>query len=241
MKELTLRRLLEESSYTVFMGGAGVSTGSGIPDFRSAHGLYGRKKEGLSYEEMLSIYYFLSHTEEFYDFYKSSMLYPRAEPNRAHLALAKLEEEGRLQAVVTQNIDGLHQKAGSRTVLELHGSAHRNYCMDCGRSYAMADILAAPGVPRCACGGLIRPGIVFYGEQLDDAVVSQAVEHISKADLLIVGGTSLVVYPAAGLVRYQKTGGKLCLINRDPTSCDDMAGLLIRGDLGDALGAAAGL
>ena len=238
---LTLKQLLEESHSTVFLGGAGVSTGSGIPDFRSAHGIYHQEHQGPSYEKMLSIDYFIRHQEEFFRFYKSVMLYPHAEPNKAHLALAKLEQAGLLEAVITQNIDGLHQKAGSKNVLELHGSALRNFCLDCCRRYTMEEILAAPGVPRCSCGGVIRPSVVLYGEQLDPEVVERSVSLIQKADLLIVGGTSLVVYPAAGLVRYQKKGGRLCLINRTPTPYDDMADLVLREDIGQVLAEAAGL
>ena len=241
MKQTTLKALLKDSRKTVFLGGAGVSTGSGIPDFRSSRGLFSRSGAAISYEEMLSIDYFLAHPEEFYEFYKSSMLYPQASPCPAHIALARLEAQGLLDTVITQNIDGLHQKAGSRRVLELHGSAHRNHCMSCGRRYSMEDILALPGVPRCSCGGMIRPDIVFYGEPLDDRILAQAAQAVSGADLFIVGGTSLAVYPAAGLVRFMKPGGKLCLINRDPTPQDSAADLLLREDLGRVLGEAAGM
>lgn len=243
MAEDTLKKMIEASRCTVFLGGAGVSTQSGIPDFRSQHGLYNQHHpdRSLSYEEMLSIHYFLEHPDEFYRFYKTSMLYPKATPNQAHQALAKLEAEGKLEAIITQNIDQLHQKAGSRQVLELHGSVYHNYCIQCHKSFSLEEVMNTPGTPYCPCGGLIRPGIVLYGEQLDKTVLSQAIAFIRKADLLIAGGTSLVVHPAAGLIRYQKTGGLLCLINQSPTPYDKLAHLVIRREVGSSLADAAGL
>lgn len=237
----TLRQWLREAESAVFLGGAGVSTASGIPDFRSAHGLYQQKKAGLSYEEMLSHGYFVRHTEEFYRFYRQVMLYPEARPNPAHFALAKLEREGRLRAVITQNIDGLHQLAGSQNVLELHGSELRNTCLACGRRYGMEKILEGEGVPRCSCGGLIKPDVVLYGESLDEGDLRQAIRCAQEADLMVVAGTSLVVYPVAGLVEYLRPGARLAILNRDPTPYDSRADLLLRGDLVEALAFCAGL
>ena len=194
-----LAKMLEKSKRTVFFGGAGVSTESGIPDFRSAHGLYGGAK-GKSYEDMLHIRYFLTSPDEFWAFYKNVMLYPDARPNAAHIALARLEAAGKLDCVLTQNIDGLHQAAGSKEVLELHGSVHRNYCTRCGKFYSLEDILnmdEPDGIPRCSCGGTIKPDVVLYEESLDQEVLSRSVAYITRADMLIVGGTSLTVYPAA--------------------------------------------
>ena len=202
----TLRQWIQESKQAVFLGGAGVSTASGIPDFRSAHGIYQQKKAGLSYEEMLSHGYFVRHTEEFYRFYRDVMLYPGARPNGAHYALAKLEQEGKLRAVVTQNIDGLHQLAGSQNVLELHGSELRNTCLSCGKKYGMEKILQSEGVPTCTCGGVIKPDVVLYGEQLNEGDLRKAIRYAAEADLMIVAGTSLVVYPVAGLVEYLRAG-----------------------------------
>ena len=235
-----LRQWVQESKSTVVLGGAGVSTASGIPDFRSAHGLYQQKKQGLSYEEMLSHGYFVRHTAEFYDFLRGVMLYPDAKPNGAHYALAQLERQGKLRAVITQNIDGLHQAAGSREVLELHGSVHRNYCTRCGRFYSLDDILKADGVPVCDCGGVIKPDVVLYEEGLDQDVIQRSVEYISRADVLIIGGTSLTVYPAAGLIDYYR-GSKLVLINKSVTSRDGQADLVICDSIGKVLGDAAGL
>ncbi len=241
-KVLALRKMIEEAGYIVFFGGAGVSTESNIPDFRSAKGLYSERvgERGLSPETILSHDFFVSHTDEFYGYYKSKMIYRDAKPNDAHLALAKLEGEGKLKAVITQNIDGLHQMAGSREVLELHGSVYRNYCMACGKAFSPDYVLKADGVPRCDnCGGVVRPDVVLYGESLDAGVLERAVRHIEKADLLIVAGTSLTVYPAAGLVRYCR-GGKLALINRAPTPYDSFADLVIQGSVGQVLKACVG-
>lgn len=225
------RSWLEESERIVFFGGAGVSTESGIPDFRSADGLY-NLKYAYPPETILSRSFFRAMPEEFFRFYKDKTLFPGAEPNRTHRLLAALEKMGKLSAVVTQNIDGLHQKAGSRKVFELHGSTLRNYCERCGRSYSVEHILESEGIPRCDCGGLIKPDVVLYEENLDQNVIMGAIEAIHDADMLIVGGTSLVVYPAAGFLRYYR-GDRLVLINRDPTPKDDEADLLLQGSLGD--------
>lgn len=217
----------------VFFGGAGVSTASGIPDFRSADGLY---HQHFRYppEEMLGHGFFVSHTEEFYQFYRERMICLGARPNRAHKKLAELEHEGHLAAVVTQNIDGLHQVAGSRTVFELHGSVHRNVCQRCGATYSAAWVLESEGVPRCEkCGGLVKPDVVLYGEQLDERVLLASVQAISRADLLVIGGTSLVVYPAAGLVDYFR-GSDLVIVNRDPTPADSGADLVCACDIAAA-------
>ena len=236
-KILALRKILTESDNIVFFGGAGVSTESGIPDFRSVDGLYNMKYK-YPPETIISHSFFVHDTKEFYRFYKDKMLIEGAEPNAAHLALARLEQMGKLKAVVTQNIDGLHQAAGSKTVYELHGSVLRNYCMKCGAFYDMAYIKHAEGVPRCGkCGGLIKPDVVLYEEGLDQQVISGAVSAISQADTLIIGGTSLVVYPAAGLIDYFH-GSNLVVINRDPTPRDKHADLLIQGKIGEVLGAA---
>ncbi|MFR3238710.1 MAG: NAD-dependent protein deacylase [Acutalibacter sp.] len=237
----TLRQWIQESKQAVFLGGAGVSTASGIPDFRSAHGIYQQKKAGLSYEEMLSHGYFVRHTEEFYRFYRDVMLYPGARPNGAHYALAKLEQEGKLRAVVTQNIDGLHQLAGSQNVLELHGSELRNTCLSCGKKYGMEKILQSEGVPTCTCGGVIKPDVVLYGEQLNEGDLRKAIRYAAEADLMIVAGTSLVVYPVAGLVEYLRAGAKLAIVNRDPTPYDGKADLVIREDLVAVLEGCAGI
>lgn len=234
-----LKSWLETSRHTIFLGGAGVSTASGIPDFRSAHGLYMQKKQGISYEEMLSHEYFVRHTAEFYDFLRHVMLYPDAKPNDAHYALAKLEREGRLEAVITQNIDGLHQMAGSKNVIELHGSENRYYCLSCGKKYDMRFITEREGAPKCGCGGTVRPDVVLYGEMLNQRDLNRAVEYAETADLMIVGGTSLVVYPVAGLVTYLSRGAKLVILNRDETPYDGRADLLFRDDLCQVLKEAA--
>ncbi len=233
-KEL-LRQWLQESEYTVFLGGAGVSTESGIPDFRSAYGLYREKQQGISYEEMLSHSYFVHHTEKFYEFLRRVMLYPDAKPNAAHYALAELERKGKLDAVITQNIDGLHQAAGSKSVIELHGSENRYYCLSCGKKYDMSIVLEGEGIPKCNCGGTVRPDVVLYEESLDQQNMRRAVEYVEKAELLLVGGTSLVVYPAAGLINYLSRGAKLVLLNRDPTPFDSRADLVFREDIGTVL------
>ena len=229
----TLRSWIAESHKIVFFGGAGVSTESGIPDFRSVDGLYHQKFD-YPPETILSHSFFFSHTEDFYKFYREKMLVTDIEPNRAHKALAELEQQGKLTAVVTQNIDGLHQKAGSKTVYELHGSIHRNYCRRCHKFYSAEDLLQSSGVPKCACGGTIKPDVVLYEESLDDACIMGAVNAIAGADLLIVGGTSLTVYPAAGLIRYYR-GSRLVLINRDETPYDSEADLVFRESIGFVL------
>lgn len=233
-KRKKLREMVEESNYIVFFGGAGVSTESGIKDYRSVDGLYSQR---FAYppETMLSHSFYVSHTEEFYDFYRAKMLAPDAKPNAAHLKLAEWEREGKLKAVITQNIDNLHQAAGSREVLELHGSAYRNYCQRCGAFYGIERIVESRGVPRCSCGGIIKPDVVLYEEGLDEDTVARAVQHIRQADMLIIGGTSLVVYPAAGLVRYYR-GDKLVVINKGETSADAGADLVIDGPVGQVLG-----
>ena len=227
-----LQKWLDESKRAVFFGGAGVSTESGIPDFRSVDGLYHQSYD-YPPETIISHSFFLQSPEEFYRFYKEKMLYLDAQPNAAHKKLAELEAAGKLAAVVTQNIDGLHQAAGSRKVYELHGSVHRNYCMKCHRFFSAEDILEKEGVPRCdACGGMVKPDVVLYEEPLDGATIEGAVEAIAAADLLIVGGTSLAVYPAAGLINYYR-GDRLALINKTPTPYDSRADLLLAGKIGE--------
>lgn len=235
----TLKQWIKESNYIVFFGGAGVSTESKIPDFRSTDGLYNQQYD-YPPETILSHSFYVRQTEEFYRFYRNKMLFPDAKPNRAHLALAKLEREGKLKAVVTQNIDGLHQAAGSREVLELHGSVLRNYCTRCGKFHGLEDILHSKGVPECACGGVVKPDVVLYEEGLDDAVIRRSIEHIRRADMLIIGGTSLTVYPAAGLIDYY-SGNKLVLINKSVTPRDNQADLVICDRIGAVLGEAAEL
>ena len=228
-----LRSYIDQAGKIVFFGGAGVSTASGIPDFRGTYGLF-QKERGISYEEMLSAEHFTEKPEDFFDFYTHGMLYPHAKPNGAHRAVAELERQGKLTCVVTQNIDGLHTAAGSRRVIELHGSAHRNTCLACGRSYGMETVLAADGrVPYCTCGGIIKPDVVLYGENLTESDMNRAARYISECDLLIVAGSSLVVYPAAGFVRYAK--GKMVLLNRDATAYDSYADLVIHEDLSKVL------
>ena len=229
-----LQQMIAASDNIVFFGGAGVSTESGIPDFRSVDGLY---HEQYKYppETMLSHTFYRGHTAEFFDFYKKKMIFPAAKPNQAHLKLAELEKAGKLKAVVTQNIDGLHQLAGSKRVLELHGSVKRNYCEQCRKFYDDSFILGSAGIPACECGGTVKPDVVLYEEGLDRDTMQQAVMYISRADMLIVGGTSLVVYPAAGMVDYYR-GSKLVLINRDSTGADHKANLLIKGNIGEVLG-----
>lgn len=238
-KRALLKSWAQGSRNIVFFGGAGVSTESGIPDFRSVDGLYSQEY-AYPPETILSHSFYIRKPEEFYRFYRKKMLFPEAKPNRAHLALAKLEREGRLKAVITQNIDGLHQAAGSREVLELHGSVHRNYCERCGKFYSMEQVLATEGVPKCSCKGIIKPDVVLYEEGLDEQVISRSIQYIRNADVLIVGGTSLVVYPAAGLIDYYR-GNKLVLINKSATSRDGQADLVICGSIGEVLAEAAGL
>ena len=227
----TLRRWIEESDNIVFFGGAGVSTESGIPDFRSVDGLY-NQKWAYPPETILSHSFFEKNPEEFYRFYHEKLVIRGAKPNTAHLRLAELEREGKLKAVLTQNIDGLHQAAGSREVLELHGSTHRCYCPKCGRRYAPSYINDCEGVPRCSCGGMIKPDVVLYEEALDQDILTRSVEYIVRADMLIIGGTSLNVYPAAGLISYYR-GHKLVLVNRGVTPRDDEADLIVRGNIGE--------
>lgn len=230
-----LQAWITASDNIVFFGGAGVSTESGIPDFRSVDGLYHQSYDEPP-ETILSHTFFERNTGEFYRFYREKMLIHGARPNAAHLKLAELERAGKLKAVVTQNIDGLHQLAGSQTVYELHGSVHRNYCTKCRRFYDMDFIARSEGVPRCrVCGGLVKPDVVLYEEGLDQETVEAAVLAINRADMLIVGGTSLVVYPAAGLINYYR-GNRLVLINRDPTPYDSRADLVIHDSIGKVLG-----
>lgn len=231
-QEKRLQQMVDESRRIVFFGGAGVSTESGIPDFRSVDGLYHQKFD-LPPETILSHSYFMRNPEGFYRFYREKMVWPEARPNAAHRKLAELEAAGRLTAVITQNIDGLHQMAGSRTVYELHGSTLRNFCMKCGKFYAKEELLALPGVPRCSCGGIIKPDVVLYEEALDGDTVDGAVRALSAADLVIVGGTSLVVYPAAGLLDY--THAPVVLINKSATAYDGRAALVIAGPIGEVL------
>ena len=226
----TLKTWIEASDNIVFFGGAGVSTESGIPDFRSVDGLYHQQFD-YPPETILSHTFFYQHPEYFYRFYRQKMLPLEAQPNAAHKKLAELEAAGKLRAVITQNIDGLHQKAGSKTVLDLHGSIWRNYCARCGKSYPPEFIRDCAGVPKCACGGVVKPDVVLYEEGLSEDVLHRAVHAISRADVLIVGGTSLTVYPAAGLIRYYR-GSKLVLINRDETPYDTAADLVLRDPIG---------
>ena len=226
----TLKSWIEQAHRAVFFGGAGVSTESGIPDFRSVDGLYHQKFD-YPPETIISRSFFDRRPEEFFKFYREKMLPLGFEPNVTHRVLARLEQEGHLAAVVTQNIDGLHQKAGSRRVFELHGSVLRNYCMRCGRAYPATFIRDCPGVPRCDCGGIVKPDVVLYEEPLDEKTLTGAVTMISRADLLLVGGTSLTVYPAAGLLRYYG-GDRLVLINRDETPYDNEASLVLHESLG---------
>ena len=235
----TLKKWLAESNNIVFFGGAGVSTESKIPDFRSTDGLY-NQQYAYPPETILSHTLYRKKTDEFYRFYRNKMLFPDAEPNRAHKALAKLEAEGRLKAVVTQNIDGLHQKAGSKEVMELHGSVLRNYCERCGKFHGIEAILHSDGIPKCECGGTIKPDVVLYEEGLDQHTIQRSVYHISHADVLIIGGTSLTVYPAAGLIDYYN-GNKLVLINKSVTPMDNRADLVISGPIGEILGDAVGV
>lgn len=225
-----LRQWVRESHRIVFFGGAGVSTESGIPDFRGVDGLY-RQKYAYPPEMILSHSFFASRPEEFFRFYRDKILITDAKPNPAHEKLAQWEAEGRLQAVITQNIDGLHQKAGSKKVYELHGSIHRNYCTRCGKFYTAEEIAQTTGVPRCECGGVIKPDVVLYGESLDEGIMRAAISALSTADLLIIGGTSLSVYPAAGLVDVY-TGNRLVLVNKTPTPRDDRADLVVHEPIG---------
>ena len=227
-----LQRLIDAHHRIVFFGGAGVSTESHIPDFRSVDGLY-HTKYAYPPETILSHSFFLTHTEEFYRFYRDKMLALDAQPNMAHIKLAELEKAGKLKAIVTQNIDGLHQKAGSKNVLELHGSVHRNFCMHCNKFFDAEYMKDSTGIPKCdVCGGIIKPDVVLYEEGLDNDVIEQSLYYISHADMLIIGGTSLVVYPAAGLVRYYR-GHKLVLINKSSTDMDSAADLVLHDPIGE--------
>jgi len=232
-KILRLKEIIYGSEKIVFFGGAGVSTESNIPDFRSVDGLYNLKYK-YSPEIILSHTFYRDHTDEFYTFYKDKMIFPDAKPNIAHKALVKLEEMGRLTAVITQNIDNLHQAAGSKNVFELHGSIYRNYCEKCGKFYDLKYVASSEGVPTCECGGTIKPDVVLYEEGLDYHLLSKAIKTIMEADALIIGGTSLAVYPAAGLIDYYK-GDKLVLINKEQTAQDGRANLVIHDSIGNVL------
>ncbi len=239
-KIMELRRIINGSSNIVFFGGAGVSTESNIPDFRSEKGLYNAKQQfGCSPEEMLSHTFFVNHTDTFFDYYKSNLVYQDAKPNDAHKALASLEQSGKLKAIITQNVDGLHQQAGSKVVYELHGSTARNRCMRCGEAvsldYVMDPANCDGSIPKCPkCGGIIKPEVVLYEECLDELCMEGAIKAISKAEVLIVGGTSLVVYPAAGMIRYF-AGSHLVLINKQPTQYDSIADIVINDSIGKVL------
>lgn len=236
MNEISeLQKIIDNTDNIVFFGGAGVSTESGIPDFRSVDGLYNQKYK-YPPETIVGHSFFMNHTKEFYDFYRDKLIIHGVKPNKAHIALAELEKKGKLKAIVTQNIDGLHQAAGSKKVFELHGSIQRNYCMKCHKFYAGTDFIEnCSGVPKCECGGIIKPDVVLYEEMLDDNCIAGAVKYISEADVLIIGGTSLVVYPAAGLINYFH-GSKLVLINKAATSADREADIVIREPIGEVLG-----
>ncbi|MDE6664829.1 MAG: NAD-dependent protein deacylase [Ruminococcus sp.] len=228
-----LQDIISHAKKLVFFGGAGVSTESGIPDFRSVDGLYHLKYD-VPPEQILSHSYFMKHTEKFFDFYRDKMLYLNAKPNPAHLKLAEFEEKGILSAVVTQNIDGLHQLAGSQKVYELHSSVHRNYCMHCGKAFDVNFILESKNIPHCDCGGIVKPDVVLYEESLPDKTVEQAVKAIAGADVLIIGGTSLNVYPAAGFLTYFH-GRHLIILNHDTTQADSIAELCIRDNIAEVL------
>lgn len=229
-----LRDIIAGSDNIVFFGGAGVSTESGIPDFRSVDGLYNQKYK-YPPEQILSHEFFEGKPAEFYEFCREKLFVTGVKPNKAHLRLAELEREGKLRAVVTQNIDGLHQAAGSKKVLELHGTTHRFYCIRCGKELSEKDAYRSTGVPRCSCGGVIRPDVVLYGEGLNERVITESIKYISQCDVLIVGGTSLNVYPAAGLINYYR-GNKLVLINKQSTPFDGNANLIIHDKIGEVLG-----
>lgn len=226
-----LKEIINESKSVVFFGGAGVSTESGIPDFRSKDGLYNQKYK-CPPEEILSHTFFMNNTDEFYKFYKDKMNSLKYKPNITHIKLAELEKIGKIKAIVTQNIDGLHQKAGSKKVLELHGSVHRNYCMKCGKFYDAEYVFNSESNPKCSCGGIIKPDVVLYEENLIEDILDEAIMQISNCDTLIVGGTSLTVYPASGLIRFYK-GNKLILINKDKTPYDKLANFVINDSLGN--------
>lgn len=229
-----LQKIIDDSENIVFFGGAGVSTESHIPDFRSADGLY-RQKYKYSPEQIVSHTFFVHHTEEFYDFYKEKMMFLDAKPNEAHKKLAELEQAGKLKAIITQNIDGLHQAAGSKTVYEIHGSIHRNYCQKCGKFYDAAYVKNSKGIPHCECGDVIKPDVVLYEESLNENLIEKSIQAISQADTLIIGGTSLVVYPAAGFVDYFR-GKHLVVINKSETAKSVRAELTISAPIGEILG-----
>lgn len=231
---MTLQEIIDLNDNIVFFGGAGVSTESGIPDFRSVDGLYNQKYD-YPPEAILSHTFFMNKTEEFYKFYRDKMLVKNARPNAAHTALARLEEKGKLKAVITQNIDGLHQAAGSKNVLELHGSTFRNHCVKCGKFYGADYIEKSAGVPKCECGGIIKPDVVLYEEMLDNDTITKSVKFISEANVLIIGGTSLNVYPAAGFINYF-CGNRLVIINKDSTPADQKADLVIKEPIGKVMG-----
>ena len=231
-----LTEIIKASNNIVFFGGAGVSTESNIPDFRSSNGLFNEKLDiTFTPEQLVSHSFYIRYPKEFFKFYKDKLIYPDAKPNKAHIALAKLEEMGKLKAVITQNIDGLHQAAGSKNVFELHGSVLRNYCTNCNEFYDEKFILESEGIPTCTkCGGRVKPDVVLYEEGLDDATIKGSIDAISKADTLIIGGTSLIVYPAAGLINYFK-GKNLILINKSTTPADSKANLVIYDSIGKVL------
>lgn len=233
-KKQLFKQIVEQSNNIVFFGGAGVSTESNIPDFRSVDGLYNQKYK-YPPETILSHTFFVHRTEDFFDFYRDKMLAPWAKPNVTHLTLARLEQQGKLKAIVTQNIDGLHEMAGSKNIFNLHGTVYRNYCMKCGKFYPVEHIQNSTGIPRCSCGGIVKPDVVLYEEGLDDDVIEGAINAIAKADVLIVGGTSLTVYPAAGLINYFK-GKHLVLINKQLTTFDEKATLVLHESLGEVFG-----
>lgn len=228
-----LIKMIEESNNIVFFGGAGVSTESGIKDFRSAKGIYSMKYK-FSPEEVLSHTFYETHTEDFYEFYRNYLCFPDAKPNKAHYKLAELEKCGKLQAIITQNVDGLHQLAGSKNVYELHGSALRNFCVNCGKFHDFNSVYLSDGIPRCECGGIIKPDVVLYEEALNDKTIVGSINAISEADMLIVAGTSLKVYPAAGFIRYFK-GKHIVIINLDKTEMDSEFGLVIHDKVGEVL------
>lgn len=233
-KRKELQRMIDECQNIVFFGGAGVSTESNIPDFRSADGLY-QEKYLYPPEQVVSHTFFVRKTDMFYDFYKDKMMFLDAHPNKAHFKLAELEESGKLRAVITQNIDGLHQMAGSKNVLELHGSIHRNYCQRCGKFFDAKYVKQSEGIPKCECGGTIKPDVVLYEEGLDQTIIRKSIQAIQKADMLMIGGTSLVVYPAAGFIDYFR-GKYLVVINKSETSRDAQADLCIGEPIGEVLG-----
>jgi NAD-dependent deacetylase len=232
-----LKKVIDNSDNIVFFGGAGVSTESDIPDFRSSNGIFNAQKNiTYSPETVVSHSFFMRNPEFFYQFYKDKMIYENAKPNNAHKALAKLEQIGKLKAIITQNIDGLHQMAGSKNVLELHGTIHKNYCMKCNKNFGLDYIIKSENIPHCdVCGGIVRPDVVLYEESLDSDVLSESLHYISNADVLIIGGTSLIVYPAASLVNYFR-GSKLVLINKSSTSQDNNADIVINDSIGKVLG-----